>query len=197
MRQRTNEGATISLDRKHRYELWRTVPPATPAESLAAVTGQDENRGKVLWVMLNPSTADEANDDLTVKKCIGFTKRWGFGGVVVVNLFSYRATNPKDLFRWAEEWSGIGSDPINEASILLAATGCDRVIVAWGAQNGAHFNAAVRRTVDILEASGSSSGIACRRLFCLGTTKDGHPRHPSRIAYATELVAYDHSQAGS
>ncbi|TMF61888.1 MAG: DUF1643 domain-containing protein, partial [Chloroflexi bacterium] len=68
-------GATFSADRRYRYRLWRRWDGARPV---------------VAFVMLNPSTADARRDDPTIRRCIGFAKSWGFGGVEVVNLFAYR-----------------------------------------------------------------------------------------------------------
>ena len=83
--------ARLSDDRRYRYLLVRrwdnTLPDAT-------------------FVMLNPSTADERDDDPTIRKCIGFAKRWGCGGIKVVNLYAFRATNPRDCFAAADPIGG-------------------------------------------------------------------------------------------
>lgn len=78
-------GADVSADGLHRYSLWRHWDPS--------------KKRRATWVMLNPSTADAMQDDPTIRKCIGFTKRLtgDFGGIVVVNLFAYRATEPREL----------------------------------------------------------------------------------------------------
>ena len=82
----------------------------------------------LLWMMLNPSTADATEDDPTIRRCSGFAKHWGFGGLVVVNLFAFRATNPADL-RAAEQPIG----PENDRHLVNAARSCPRVVAAWGA----------------------------------------------------------------
>lgn len=76
------KGAVISECGKYRFQLWRIW---------------DNSKPMVFWVMHNPSTADESEDDPTIRRIIGFTKSWGYGGLYVGNLFPYRATNPKQL----------------------------------------------------------------------------------------------------
>src|SRR5271157_168450 len=75
-------GATFSLCRTWRYKLWRRWSAAVPM---------------VTFIGLNPSTADEINDDPTVRRCLGFARRWGFGGMSMLNVFAYRSTNPRAL----------------------------------------------------------------------------------------------------
>lgn len=77
-----DKGAIISECGKYRYQLWRIW---------------DDTKPKVLFIMHNPSTADANEDDPTIRRCIGFAKRWGYGGIYVGNLFAFRATDPKDL----------------------------------------------------------------------------------------------------
>jgi hypothetical protein len=121
------EGTAVLSDcGEYRYELRRTW-------------GADDEP-LVCWVMLNPSTADADQDDPTIRRCISFSNRWGFGRLVVVNLFARRATDPKELLH--------GGDPVgsaNDASTLAAALEADRVIAAWGA-HGSFLNRAARVT---------------------------------------------------
>lgn len=77
-----NKGAVLSDCGKYRFQLWRIW---------------DESKPLVLWIMHNPSTADAENDDPTIRRIIGFTRAWGYGGLYVGNLFPYRATDPKEL----------------------------------------------------------------------------------------------------
>lgn len=121
-----------------------------------------------LFVMLNPSTADADQDDPTIRRCIGFAKREGCGGLEVVNLMAYRATNPKDL---PSDRSAVGPD--NADHVFTAASEVDGpIIAAWGAQK-----AAKRYAAQFLH------GFEMREipLRCLGLTKLGQPRHPLMV----------------
>lgn len=87
----------------------------------------ERNRPPAMFVGLNPSTADAERDDPTVRRCIQFARDWGWGGVVVVNLFAYRATFPADLFRAA---APIG--PENDRCLAHRQGGAGVVVAAWG-----------------------------------------------------------------
>src|SRR5258708_25884820 len=93
------KGAVLSDDLVYRYELTRRW----------------DSRPMVTWVMLNPSIADAEVDDLTVTKCCGFTQRWGWGGIRVVNLFALRATNPKELHDHPDPVGPKNMEAISEA----------------------------------------------------------------------------------
>jgi hypothetical protein len=121
--------------------------------------------------MLNPSTADAEVDDATIRSCTRLAKSWNYGGFVVVNLFAWRATNPKDLLTAPDP---IG--PENEAYIGNAIAQTDFTICAWGANKMAQ-----RRAVDILQLLRKHDKIA----HCLGTTKNGAPKHPLYIKTGT------------
>jgi hypothetical protein len=118
------------------------------------------------FFMLNPSTADALQDDPTIRRCIGFGKRWGFGALVVHNLFAWRATNPLDLI-------GV-QDPIgpeNRKYLEGNGTEPDCTVAAWGAHPLATgwWNGYPQDITPALKG---------RRLICLGTTKSGAPKHP-------------------
>ena len=113
--------------------------------------------------MLNPSTADESTDDPTIRRCIGFARVWGYGGLEVVNLFALRTTDPREL--------RLSRDPIgglNDAYLVDAMTRSAATVIAWGAHGVFRSRAAA--------ALGLLSPRA--RLLALGWTNSGEPRHP-------------------
>lgn len=121
-----------------------------------------------MYVMLNPSTADGAMDDPTIKKCIGFAMNAGYGGFVVHNLFSYRATYERDLY-YAKERIYDGYDKVLLEDALAAKVIC----VAWGS---------VRK--DYLERVEQVRAMLSSNLFCLGVNPVGkQPRHPLYVPY--------------
>ncbi len=130
----------------------------------------------VLWIMLNPSTADADVLDPTIRRCVGFSQAWGFGGLEVVNLYAIRSTDPDRIYTDA--------DPIgdrNDQAIGAAVARCRLVIAAWGV-HGAH-NDRGGSTARMLRAYGTE-------LYCLGVTKDGHPRHPLYLRSDAARVPY-------
>lgn len=142
--------ASISPDGVYRYALFRRWDPSPP---------------NLTWILLNPSTADANTDDPTVRKCIGFARRLGFGGITIVNLFAYRATDPSQL-RGATDPIG----PANRSALKVLAYGF--CVVGWGA------TPTPPKPLEILRN---------RPLWCLGQTKDGSPRHPLYVSYETPL----------
>jgi hypothetical protein len=134
---------------RYRYRLWRTWDAALP---------------RVAFVMLNPSTADHRKDDPTIRRCIGLSRAWGYGGLVVVNLFAYRTPAVAALRQVPDP---IGPD--NDRHVRAASRRAAAVVLAWGVHGTLHG-----RDQEVLRLLGR-----CRRpLLCLGTTRDGHPRHP-------------------
>lgn len=133
-------------DGAFRYLLWRRWAEAD----------------SVLFVMLNPSTADAERDDPTIRRCRGLARAWGFGAVEVANLFAYRATRPRDLAR-----AGAPVGPRNDAILAAAAARASAVIVAWGVDGAL---AGRDRAIAAL--------LAPYRPRCLGITRSGAPRHP-------------------
>ncbi len=128
-----------------------------------------------VWIMLNPSTADADIDDATIRRCINFSKAWGYGGLQVVNLFGFRATHPRDLKK-AEDPIG----PDNREHVLRAVANTSTVICAWGAHGS--LNGRGHEMLQQLWSWGAQP-------FRLGTkdTNNGHPRHPLRLAKDTKL----------
>jgi len=124
---------------------------------------------KALFIMLNPSTATEVQNDPTVERCERRARALGFGGFRVTNIFAWRDTDPKAMRAAAEP---IGA--ANDATIAQSCDLADQIIAAWGA-HGAHLQrgAAVEA---VLRATG-------RPVFHLGLTQAGHPKHPLYIAY--------------
>lgn len=133
-----------------------------------------EPRTTVTWIMLNPSTADASVDDPTIRRVRGFSRRAGHYGFIVVNLYALRATDPAELAR-----HDAPNGPDNDAAILAAAEDADQIVCAWGAHPMAPPRArAVEHLLDGLP------------LFCLGTTKEGEPRHPLYVPGTQELARY-------
>lgn len=157
--------AVLSEDGKYRYLLRRTWDARLP---------------RALFVMLNPSTADAAVDDATIRSCIRLCRSWNYGSFEVVNLFAWRATDPNELRKVP--------DPIglaNDRSISAAAGRCDVLICAWGAhQIAAQRGAAVWHLIRQHRPA----------VFCLGVTKDGSPKHPLYIKSGTPLVNFARSK---
>ncbi len=125
---------------------------------------------KALFVMLNPSTATEFQNDPTVERCERRARALGFGAFRVTNIFAFRATDPRVMRAMADP---IGPD--NDAAIADSARDwADSILCAWGT-HGAHLGrgAAVE---GLLRATG-------RELLTLGLSKDGHPKHPLYIGY--------------
>ena len=136
----------------------------------------DSEKPRALFVMLNPSTADANIDDATIRSCIRLSKALGFGSFEVVNIFGYRATDPKELFTAAEP---IG--PMNERIVSAAVHRCDTVICAWGAHPMA------QRKAGFLLGYVRSNRPA---VYCLGRTKSGAPKHPLYIKTETPLQVF-------
>ncbi len=141
--------------------------------------------GTLCWVMLNPSTADDALDDHTIRCVRRISQDAGYQKLVVVNLFAARATQPSELVEMlarGEDVLGYANGPIIGACIESS----DAVAFAWGSSCPAPLHDLASVMVQFaVSASGMVGGA-----LCLGFTKDGHPRHPSRIPVAQRLVPF-------
>lgn len=157
-----NKHAVISDCGKFRYRLYRKWDCGSP----------------LLFVMLNPSTAEADVDDPTIRRCIRFAQAHAYGGVEVVNLFAYRATDPKDLRR-----AGYPVGPENDQHIAEAVRDSAAVCVAWGASA-----AGLERPGIVLQQL-RALGVN-RRLFCLRITRGGYPQHPLMLPSSCSLMPY-------
>lgn len=132
----------------------------------------------VVWIGMNPSTADEDFDDPTVRREAGFTKRLGFTSFAKVNVMDYRATDPKRLL----SASVVPCSDKNMRTILRICGGAGIVVAAWSA-----LPKGLRRYARQVEDALWREGYV---LSCLGCTKDGSPRHPLYLRKDTELLRY-------
>jgi len=150
--------AILSADGVYRYALTRSDHDDAPWLAV--------HEPVLLWIMLNPSTADASVDDPTIRRVRAFTRRLGFSQLMVVNLYALRSTDPRGL-RVADDPVG----PENDRAIAIAAftAVCDDapIIAAWGA------NARPERVAQVLAIP-----HVAPRLHCLGVTASGAPRHP-------------------
>lgn len=137
--------AIISKDKIYRYKLSRTW---------------DSTKPTILFIGLNPSIADENIDDPTITRCINFAKDWGYGTLLMANLFAFRSTYPKDIY------DPIGKD--NDHYLLECVTQSDLIVACWG-NNGTYMN----REKVITEL--------VPNLYCLQKNKNGTPHHPLRL----------------
>ncbi len=168
--------------------MLKTLPTARPRVSLPTYrltlhrhwsTTPTTRSPRACWILLNPSTAEahpEGKNDPTIRRCINLATHHGFASMVLVNIFSARATHPADLKRFADP---IG--PNNNAAIRRAARSADRVILGWG-NHGSHLARA-----DAVRALLAKAKIDC---WCLGTTQTGEPRHPLYLPRTAPLIPY-------
>ncbi len=126
----------------------------------------------VCFVMLNPSTATEVQNDPTVERCERRARALGFGAFTVTNIFAWRDTDPRNMRAAADP---VG--PANDGAIVEACARADRVICAWGT-HGEHLGRGPQ-VLALLRATG-------RDLYHLGLTRAGHPRHPLYVSYARQ-----------
>lgn len=148
--------AHFSADMLYRYGLTRAWGPG----------------GMVLFILLNPSTADAIVDDATVRRCIAFARAWGYGGIYIVNLFAFRSTDPKALRRTP--------DPIgvqNDHAISSYAEFSSLHVAAWGVHGALLLRG--RQVFQNIVTLGYP-------LYHLGLTQGGYPRHPLYLAKSTK-----------
>jgi hypothetical protein len=151
-----DNGAEFSPDRKYRYCLWRIW---------------DDGKPFVMFIGLNPSTANEYSDDPTIRRIKRLTFNWGYGGFYMLNLFAYVSSDPKELKKCA--------DPLgdNDKWLLWAKPKCDKVIFAWG-----KFKEAKERSKEVVKMF--------PKALALVINNDGSPRHPLYVKSDTLPISY-------
>lgn len=148
-------GAEFSPDRKYRWSLYRIWQPKNPL---------------ACYVLLNPSTADEFSNDPTVSRCQVRALNAGFGGLLVVNIFAWRSTDPVALYHAADPVGGLS----NDMAILAAARKSKLVVCGWG-KHGALQD----RGKKVLELIRSAGKVP----HALRINSDGSPEHPLYLSY--------------
>jgi hypothetical protein len=151
-------GAIFNCTENERYLLWRKWNDAKP---------------KVLFIGLNPSKADGANDDPTTKRIIAHSKRFGFGGCFMMNCFTQIATNPKDLGP-SGDWQQ------NLKWLDIVTPFCSEVIFAWGRH-------------DLIKRLARDTYFEKRFPYasCMGKNLDGSPKHPLYLSYSCKLHSFN------
>jgi hypothetical protein len=147
----TEKSALFSNDRIYRYTLWRRW-------------NEGALPGYVMFIGLNPSTADEIIEDPTVRRCIGYTRDWGYSHFCMTNIFAFRATLPSVM---KVQKDPVGSE--NDFHLQAVAKNADKIITTWGT-HGKYMD----RGRQVLELINND----LHKVFHLGLTKDGNPKHP-------------------
>jgi hypothetical protein len=163
-----HSGATISDCGKYRYHLWRIWDDELPI---------------LAFVMLNPSTADAKQDDPTIRKCIGFAKRDGYGGISIRNVFAWRATDPSELTKVDDPFGPKNPITIQELETIQTPS---KIIVAWG--NRIYTQ---HRNHKLHIAYRWAAGVALMgHAYCLGINQNGDPKHPLYLPNTTPWVLW-------
>lgn len=137
--------ANLSICRKYRYALWRIW---------------DESKPYAMFIGLNPSTADETENDPTINRCISYSEDWGYGGLCMANLFAFRATEPSHMMSSDDP---IGSD--NDEWLKKLSKDAGVIVAAWG-NKGSYLNRS-KKIIDMIP-----------NLMCLKVNKSREPAHP-------------------
>lgn len=166
-------GADIDPTGTYRYRLWRTVAP-------------DADDRRVVFVMLNPSTADAETDDPTLRRCMGFARAWGFRYLEVVNMFALRSSRPEALLDHPDPMG-----PCNLDAWALALGRADMAVMAWGAT----VDELTRQRPEVMARVVRRHPMDMARLLevptrCLGRTASGAPRHPLYVPRDARPVPY-------
>ena len=160
-------GARFSPDRVYRYALWRTW---------------DTSKPRMMVIGLNPSTADETLDDPTIRRCLGFARRDGYGGLSMLNLYGFRSTDPHLMVELSTRRvipNAVG--PENDRYLAAFAATSAIIVCAWGTFGFVDDRAA--HVCAMLTTLGAT-------LSCFGTNREGRPRHPLYLSNLTPIIPY-------
>lgn len=199
-----NSGAKISPCGKYRYRLWREWRLGnstqwdmwTEDDGSPALDGAGAQIGEPLscvFVMLNPSTADGEQDDPTIRRCVAYAKAWGYDRMEVVNLFAWRATDPKELLAVSADDDPVGFD--NQEAIENAVFHAGLVVCAWGV-TGCHLGQDettlgwIADAVEIIADEGRKIEVTA-----LKRTKEGFPAHPLYLPAHLKPLPYSGRRA--
>lgn len=180
----------FSDDRKFRYTLWREFYPIFATDGAAGKVPIEGNKSHhfVMFIGLNPSTATETEDDPTNRRCIRFAKEWGFGAYCMTNLFAFCTAYPKVLTEAGHPIGepgnyitvgNAGFDNRNDYWLYLTGREAGLIVAAWGS-----FPQAVERAKTIRK-------MFAGKLYCLGQTANGSPKHPLYLQADTKPILYD------
>lgn len=149
-------GAYFSDDRMYRYYLWRKWDVKKPV---------------IMFIGLNPSTANEISDDPTIRRVVSFARSWGYGAVYMMNLFSFVTAYPEELLK--------AKNPVGDNDMYLNVIGkmCSATVFAWGS-----FKEAKERAEIVMNMFPSAT--------CLGINKNGTPKHPLYVAGKTSQMNF-------
>jgi hypothetical protein len=157
-----NSGAVFDITGNYRYTLWRVWHINLP---------------RVVFVLLNPSTADATTNDPTIRRCLRFAQAWGYGALEVVNLFAYCTSDPAQLRHVADP---VGQE--NDQYLLQASDRAHSLILGWG--NAGELQQRSQTVLHLLPQS---------KLFCLGINQSHQPRHPLYVKRDTWPQPYRYS----
>lgn len=163
-----DSGAEISECGKYRYFLFRDWKDGP-------ITWNAQERGRLTFVMLNPSTADGNQNDPTIRRCMAWAYLLGYAGIEVVNVMAYRATDPRELAEASAAHIDI-CGPENERYLFAKRK---QAVIAWGGSYRFNEAAVISGLKDVTQT-----------LWCFGKTKSGAPKHPLYLSYKTPLEVY-------
>lgn len=158
----TKSTAIVSVCDRYRYQLTRQW---------------DIDKPTILFIMLNPSTADAFLDDPTIRRCVGFAKEWGYGSLSVVNLFAWKDRHPDGLLTSGDP---VGRDNIDY--LFRSVREAELIVCAWG-------NSPILKKLNINKQFNAITSIN-KPLHCLGLSVDGTPKHPLYLPKSTKPVQY-------
>ena len=157
-----HSGAIFSECKQHRFVLWRYWKPGKPF---------------ILFIGLNPSRGNEFYNDPTIKRCISFAKKFGYGGLLFGNLFSLRAPIPESV----KVDTNFANHPMNYTHLIRMLDLATTVVPCWGSWDFIGPNEAM--VTSLIRASGKD-------VMCFGLNKDGRPKHPLYLKGDSQLIPF-------